>query len=91
MFPLAVGTQFTYQGRIVQDGESKPHSVTFTVTDLSKMVDPGIRAQALAKQAQDPIRTAIVLQNVGNIYVAAGSLKPGSGGVTDQLIVFTMP
>jgi len=39
MFPLAVGTQFTYQGRIVQDGESKPHSVTFTVTDLSKMVD----------------------------------------------------
>jgi hypothetical protein len=39
MFPLAAGTQFTYQGRIVQDGESKPHSVTFTVTDLSKMVD----------------------------------------------------
>jgi hypothetical protein len=26
-----------------------------------------------------------------SIYVAAGSLKPGSGGVTDQLIVFTMP
>ena len=26
-----------------------------------------------------------------NIYVAAGSLKPGSGEVTDQLIVFTMP
>jgi hypothetical protein len=39
MFPLAVGTEFTYRGRIVQDGESKPHSVTFTVTDLSKMVD----------------------------------------------------
>jgi hypothetical protein len=39
MFPLAVGTQFTYQGTIVQDGESKPHSVTFTVTDLSKVVD----------------------------------------------------
>jgi hypothetical protein len=39
MFPLTVGTQFTYQGKIVQDGESKPHSVTFTVTDLSKMVD----------------------------------------------------
>lgn len=39
MFPLAVGTQFTYRGRIVQDGESKPHSVTFTVTDLSKLVD----------------------------------------------------
>jgi hypothetical protein len=42
MFPLAVGTQFTYQGRIVEGGESKPHSVTFTITDLSKMVD-GVR------------------------------------------------
>src|SRR5258705_9817956 len=39
MFPLAVGAQFTYQGKIVQDGESKPHSVTFTVTDVSKVVD----------------------------------------------------
>ena len=29
---------------------------------------------------------------IGNsLYVAAGSLKPGSGEVTDQLIVFTMP
>ena len=27
----------------------------------------------------------------GSVYLAAGSLKPGSGGVTDQLIVFTMP
>jgi N-acetylneuraminic acid mutarotase len=26
-----------------------------------------------------------------NLYIAAGSLKPGSGEVTDQLIVFTMP
>ena len=33
--------------------------------------------------------SAAVIGN--NIYVAAGSLKPGSGGVTDQLIVFTMP
>jgi hypothetical protein len=39
MFPLAVGTQFVYQGSIVEGGESKPHSVVFTVTDLSKMVD----------------------------------------------------
>jgi hypothetical protein len=39
LFPLAVGTQFTYQGRIVADGESKAHSVTFTVTDLVKTVD----------------------------------------------------
>jgi hypothetical protein len=39
LFPLAVGTQFTYQGRIVADGESKAHSVTFTITDLVKTVD----------------------------------------------------
>jgi hypothetical protein len=42
MFPLAAGTQFSYQGKIVQDGESKPHSVTFTVTDVIKTVD-GVR------------------------------------------------
>jgi hypothetical protein len=39
MFPLAVGTQFAYQGKIVEGGVSIPHSVVFTVTDLSKMVD----------------------------------------------------
>jgi hypothetical protein len=39
MFPLMAGTQFVYQGKIVEGGESKPHSVVFTVTDLSKMVD----------------------------------------------------
>jgi N-acetylneuraminic acid mutarotase len=27
----------------------------------------------------------------GRVYLAAGSLKPGSGGVTDQLIVFSLP
>jgi hypothetical protein len=27
----------------------------------------------------------------GSVYVAAGSLKPGSGGVTNELIVFTLP
>jgi hypothetical protein len=39
MFPLAVGTEFIYQGTIVQDGETKPHSVTFTVTDVIKKAD----------------------------------------------------
>jgi hypothetical protein len=39
MFPLVAGAQFVYQGKIVEDGESKPHSVVFTVTDLSKVVD----------------------------------------------------
>ena len=27
----------------------------------------------------------------GRVYIAAGSLKPGAGQVTDQLIVFTLP
>ena len=39
MFPLVAGTQFVYQGTIVEGGESKRHSVVFTVTDLSKVVD----------------------------------------------------
>jgi hypothetical protein len=39
MFPLGVGTQFVYQGKIIEGGVPKPHSVVFTVTDLSKMVD----------------------------------------------------
>jgi hypothetical protein len=38
MFPLTPGTQYVYQGKIVEGGESKPHSVVFTVTDLTKTV-----------------------------------------------------
>src|SRR5499427_4632494 len=39
MFPLVAGTQFVYRGTIVEGGAAKPHSVVFTVTDLSKVVD----------------------------------------------------
>ena len=39
MFPLVAGTQFVYRGTIVEGGEPKPHSVVFTVTDVSKLVD----------------------------------------------------
>jgi hypothetical protein len=39
MFPLVAGTQFVYQGKVVEGGEPKRHSVVFTVTDLSKVVD----------------------------------------------------
>jgi hypothetical protein len=42
LFPLVPGTRFSYQGRIVQGGESTPHSVVFTVTGLTKMVG-GVR------------------------------------------------
>ena len=39
MFPLAAGTQFVYRGKVIEDGRTSPHSVIFTVTDLTKMVD----------------------------------------------------
>jgi hypothetical protein len=42
MFPLTPGTQYVYQGWIVEGGASKPHSVVFTVTDVTKTVD-GVR------------------------------------------------
>jgi hypothetical protein len=42
MFPLRPGTEFVYRGTIVEDGRSTRHSVTFTVTDLTKLVD-GVR------------------------------------------------
>jgi hypothetical protein len=42
LFPLVPGTQFRYQGRIVEGGASTPHSVVFTVTGLTKMVG-GVR------------------------------------------------
>jgi hypothetical protein len=42
LFPLVPGTQFSYQGSIVEKHEATPHSVVFTVTDLTKMVD-GVR------------------------------------------------
>ena len=38
MFPLVPGTEFTYHGTIVEGGETKEHSVVFTVTDLVKTV-----------------------------------------------------
>ena len=41
-FPLVPGAEFVYQGNIVADGSSTPHSVVFTVTDLTKVVD-GVR------------------------------------------------
>jgi hypothetical protein len=39
MFPLVADTQFVYRGKVVEGGEPKRHSVVFTVTDLSKVVD----------------------------------------------------
>jgi hypothetical protein len=67
MFPLTPGTQYVYQGKIVAGGEPKPHSVVFTVTDVTKTVgrvrtvvawdrdflDGRLQEQELALFAQD--------------------------------------
>jgi hypothetical protein len=42
MFPLRPGTEFVYRGRIVEGSTSTTHSVRFTVTDLTKVID-GVR------------------------------------------------
>jgi hypothetical protein len=42
MFPLAVGTEFTYRGKVVESGVARQHSVVFTVTDVSKTIG-GVR------------------------------------------------
>ncbi|HEY7260321.1 MAG TPA: hypothetical protein VH589_02410 [Trebonia sp.] len=39
LFPLTVGSQFIYQGTIVDSEGTHEHSVVFTVTDLVKHVD----------------------------------------------------
>ena len=67
LFPLVPGTEFTYHGTIVEGGETKEHSVVFTVTDLVKTVGNvrtvvawdrdfrggGLQEQELAFFAQD--------------------------------------
>lgn len=67
MFPLVPGTEFTYHGTIVEGGETKEHSVVFTVTDLVKTIgnvrtvvawdrdfrEGGLQEQELAFFAQD--------------------------------------
>jgi len=41
--PLKPGTRFVYTGTTVEDGETLPHRVVITVTDLIKVID-GVRA-----------------------------------------------
>lgn len=40
--PLQPGTQWVFEGFTVEDGESIPHRVVFTVTDLTKVIE-GVR------------------------------------------------
>jgi hypothetical protein len=45
-FRLAPGAQFTFEGHSSQSGESLPHRVVFTVTDVTKMIN-GVRTLVL--------------------------------------------
>jgi hypothetical protein len=42
MFPLRPGTRFSYRGTVVEGGSATPHTVVFTVTDLTKVIG-GVR------------------------------------------------
>src|SRR3954454_22178003 len=41
-FPLVPGSQLTLEGTVVRGGRTVPHRVTFTVTDVTKVID-GVR------------------------------------------------
>ena len=76
-----------YQGMIVVLGGELPPN-TFAENEA---FDPKIgRWRTLSPMPAGRHGTSATV--IGkNLYIAAGSLKPGSTGVTDQLIVFTMP
>ncbi|MBF8248806.1 MAG: hypothetical protein HW374_1606 [Bacteroidetes bacterium] len=42
-FPLKAGTQFVYEGETFEEGESIPHKIVITVTDLTKVIG-GVRS-----------------------------------------------
>ena len=44
-FPLKPGTQFVYEGETIEEGESVPHKIIITVTDLTKVIG-GVRSMA---------------------------------------------
>jgi hypothetical protein len=73
MFPLTVGTQFTYHGKIVESGEAKPHSVTFAVTDMFKTVG-GVRVAVawdrdfLEGQLQEQELAFFAQDDQGNVW-----------------------
>lgn len=47
--PMTPGTRWTYEGDTIEDGESIPHRIVFTVTDLTKVVD-GVRSVVVSAQ-----------------------------------------
>jgi hypothetical protein len=73
LFPLAVGSQFTYEGKIVDSDGSHEHSVIFTVTDLVKHVDGTETVVALDQDyleghLQEQELAFFAQDNAGNVW-----------------------
>jgi hypothetical protein len=73
LFPLAVGSQFTYEGKIVDSDGSHEHSVIFTVTDLVKHVDGAETVVALDQdylegQLQEQEIAFFAQDDAGNVW-----------------------
>jgi hypothetical protein len=73
LFPLAAGSQFTYEGQIVDSDGSHEHSVIFTVTDLVKHVDGTETVVALDQdylegQLQEQELAFFAQDNAGNVW-----------------------
>jgi hypothetical protein len=73
LFPLAAGTQFTYEGKIVDSDGSHEHSVIFTVTDLVKHVDGTETVVALDQdylegQLQEQELAFFAQDDAGNVW-----------------------
>jgi hypothetical protein len=73
LFPLAAGSQFTYEGKIVDSDGSHEHSVIFTVTDLVKHVDGTETVVALDQdylegQLQEQELAFFAQDNAGNVW-----------------------
>jgi hypothetical protein len=71
---------------LVLGGELPPN--TFAENEA---YDPKTKTWRMLAPMPDGRHGTAAATTGGHVYVAAGSLKPGSGAVTDQLIVFTMP
>jgi len=73
LFPLAIGSQFTYEGKIVDSDGSHEHSVIFTVTDLVKHVDGTETVVALDQdylegQLQEQELAFFAQDDAGNVW-----------------------
>jgi hypothetical protein len=73
MFPLRPGTQFEYRGKVVEGGASEPHSVIFTVTDVTKVVNGVRTVVAWDRDIRDGERREVELaffaqDDAGNVW-----------------------